>query len=77
MSFGHWPASSCIHICDLELPRSINVKYGVVCIPQYMPRIFTSNLSVFELFAKEATEEERAAIDRRIYCLTLEHQLFL
>lgn len=76
MNFGHWPANSCIHLVDLELPRSINVKYGTCTLPSRLPRIFTTNRFVEELFSGNATEEERAAIVRRIYILDYQTSLF-
>lgn len=50
MCFKHWPRSSCIHLLDLEHPRTINVKYGTVTIPAKMRRIFTSNESFENTF---------------------------
>lgn len=76
MNFAHWPPGACIHLCDLELPRSINVKYGVAEIPQRMPRIFTTNRVLYDLFSTNATEEERAAIERRVHIVNLFNKLY-
>lgn len=43
VSFTHWPRTAAIHLCDMENPRSINVKYGTVTIPMGTKRIITSN----------------------------------
>lgn len=67
MIFSHWPPNACIHLCDLELSRSINVKYGTITIPKQLPRIFTSNREFRTLFSTDATEGEWNAIERRCY----------
>lgn len=43
MDFRHWPRTSQIHLVDTNLPRSINVRYGVVHIPANIQKIFTAN----------------------------------
>lgn len=76
MSFAHWPASSCIHLVDIDQPRTINVKYGTVTIAPGTRRIFTTNLDLQSLFSKEASDEERKAIERRVLYLTFQDNLF-
>lgn len=49
MNFQHWPPNACIHLCDMELPRSINIKYGTKELRQGLPRIFTTNRNFSEL----------------------------
>lgn len=76
MSFRHWPPQSCIHILDVEHGRSINVKYGTITIPAGMKRIFTSNNEFDNIFSENGNENERAAMMRRVYLLTLFDSLF-
>lgn len=81
MSFSHWPAQSCIHLVDQELPRSINVKYGTVTIPQQTKKIFTSNKDSFiEIFCygekMSKTDDETNAIERRVHKVYIQNKLF-
>lgn len=76
MSFRHWPAQSCIHLVDIELPRSINVKYGTARIPAGMPRFFTSNKTFLEIFSENITDPEWAAIERRCHVIEITESLF-
>jgi len=76
MNFGHWPPNACIHLCDMELPRSINVKYGTVEIPAKMPRFFTSNKRFNEIWSSVICHEELAAVKRRCYELECYESLF-
>lgn len=76
MNFNHWPPNSCIHLCDMELPRSINVKYGTKEIPQYLKRIFTTNRPFNELWSKDCSLLELQAITRRCHCITFNNKLF-
>lgn len=76
MNFQHWPPTSCIHICDMDLPRSINVKYGTIEIPAGTPRIFTSNREFEEIWSKDCTFEEMNAIRRRCDITTFDEELY-
>ncbi|AIF71504.1 replication-associated protein [McMurdo Ice Shelf pond-associated circular DNA virus-2] len=76
MNFQHWPPTACIHLCDMELPRSINVKYGTVEIPANTPRIFTSNRDFEEIWSKDCTFEEMNAIRRRCDITTFDNELY-
>lgn len=62
MDFCHWPRTSQIHLVDKDLPRSINVRYGVVHIAAGVQKIFTANLRPFSM---------DAAIDRRLTVIDL------
>lgn len=62
---NHWPATSVIHLVDLELEAQINVKHGIICIPSCMKRIFTSNLSMDEWMPGTCNDEQKNAIRRR------------
>lgn len=62
---NHWPATSVIHLVDLELEAQINVKHGIICIPNNMKRIFTSNLCMDEWMPATCNDEQRNAIRRR------------
>lgn len=48
INFKHWPRESQISICDIEQPRTIHVRYGVVRIPAGTKKIFTSNVEIFD-----------------------------
>lgn len=76
MTFRHFPPQSCIHLTDLELPRSINVKYGTVQIRALLPRFFTSNRDFREVFSEHCSESEWAAIERRCFIHQLVHKLY-
>jgi len=76
MNFAHWPPNACIHLCDMELPRSINVKYGTVEIPANLPRFFTSNKPFNEIWSSVMCHEELAAVKRRCYELEFNEPLF-
>lgn len=58
MNFNHWPREAQICLLDTEMPTSIHVRYGVVQLPAYTKRIFTSNVDIFT---------EDPAIRRRIH----------
>lgn len=47
MDFSHWPRTSQIHLVDGDLPRSINIRYGVAKIPAGIQKIFTANYYPF------------------------------
>lgn len=76
MTFRHWPPQSCIHLLDLELPRAINVKYGIATLPSKLPRFFTSNRDFRGMFSEHADVAEWAAIERRIHSMEIYEQLF-
>lgn len=76
MNFGHWPPGACIHLTDLELPRSINVKYGTALLPQETPRIFTTNQQFNELWSDKCSPEQLKAIERRCEIIELWDKLY-
>lgn len=47
MNFTHWPREAQICLLDCEMPTAIHVRYGVVQLPAYTKRIFTSNVDIF------------------------------
>lgn len=47
MNFAHWPREAQIQLLDLEMPTAIHVRYGIVELPAYTKRIFTSNVDIF------------------------------
>lgn len=61
MDFHHWPATSVIHLLDMEEDSSINVKHGTAIIPSGTLRIFTCNAFPFPI---------HEAIQRRIKVVT-------
>lgn len=62
MDFHHWPRSTQIHLVDTDLPRTINVRYGVVHLPAHIQKIFTANSRPFL---------DDPAINRRIHLIQL------
>lgn len=76
MNFNHWPPNSCIHLTDLELPRSINVKYGTATVPAKLHRIFTTNRPFNELFSKDCSLLELQALQRRCHIIYIENKLY-
>ncbi|AXH74413.1 MAG: Rep catalytic domain protein [Expellivirus minnis] len=58
MSFMHMPREAQITILDMDNPRQIHVRYGIVQIPANLPKIFTCNVKIFE--------DDDAAIKRRM-----------
>lgn len=68
MSFSHWPRESVIHLCDLQNASGINIKHGVVELPAKVPRVFVSNVPIFN-------EDPTKAINRRIYYAHIETDL--
>ena len=76
MNFSHWPPNGCIHLCDMELPRSINVKCTTAKIPAFMPRVFTTNREFNELWSTNSSQEELNAIRRRCHVLRITEKMF-
>lgn len=72
IGFSHWPLESCIHLCDVALPRTINVKHGSVTIPAGKPRFFTTNREFTGLFPND----EWGALKRRTHVLRVRAPLF-
>lgn len=66
MSFSHWPRSACIHILDVKLQTTVNVKHSVVTIKAGTRRIFTSNLPFGNSFNfTDNGVTEKIALERR------------
>ena len=72
-SFMGFTIEDCIHICDIEMPRTINVKHGSVTIPSRLPRIITSNKPFVELFPADTA----GALARRVRVVTVSHRLWV
>jgi hypothetical protein len=71
VSFYHYPIQSQIHLCDVENPRSIHVRYGTVSLPKGVQKIFTCN--------EEPLNVTHEAVARRIklvYCRENDLALF-
>lgn len=47
MSFAHWPREAQITLLDCEMPTAIHVRYGIVELPAFAKRLFTSNVDIF------------------------------
>ena len=62
MSFKDWTRTECIHLCDWDEDRSIKCRYTDATIKAGTKKIFTSNLSWWEVFP----DDETRAIRRRI-----------
>ncbi len=59
------PSNAMIHICDWDVRRSLNVRYGTVSIPAFTRKIITSNQSPQEAF-RMYPDEHVSAIMRRL-----------
>lgn len=73
---SHWPATPVIHLLDWEEPSGINVKHGSVMIPAGTRKIFTHNCSFERWVPTAATEEQIAAMRRRIHVINIHTKLF-
>jgi len=73
---AHWPATPVIHLLDWEEPSGMNIKHGSVMIPAGTRKIFTHNLSFDRWVPKDATEEQIAAMKRRISVVNIHRSLF-
>lgn len=75
-AISHWPPAAAIHLLDWDEPRGINVKHGHVVIPPYTRKIFTFNDNFNSWCPKEASDDQRAAMRRRIMVFDLYNKLF-
>ena len=62
MSFAHLPRESVIHLLDWDEDREIHCRYRCAIIPKHTRKIFTSNLSLEQVFP----HDDSGAIRRRI-----------
>lgn len=69
LDFSHLHFSAVINILDMDTARSVHIRYTVAHLPRGLPRIFTTNKS--EIFGIQCTDEQRAAIDRRLNIVTI------
>lgn len=76
MSFKHWPPESVIHLLDMELPRTINVRYGTITIPKGTKKIFTHNNDNPYYEIDKIVDEQRDAIERRLNRVRVHNKLF-
>ena len=75
LNFSQWSAMTMLHLCDVESPYTMNIKYGSARIPAGMKRIFIVNDE--ELFwPKDIHPETKKAIERRIVRHTFYSNLF-
>jgi len=65
MDFSHWPVTAQIHLCDRQMPRAINRRYGTTLIPGGVQVSVTCNQRPFLW---------DPAIQRRLNMLTLPSQ---
>lgn len=56
MSFAHWPRTSCIHLLDWDMDRTIHMRYKNPKIPKHTRKIFTSNLPWQQVFPEDVYE---------------------
>ena len=66
MSFTHLPATSIIHLLDVENTRSIHCRNTNASIPAGMPRVFTIN-NLDQLFFDPESESQNDA-QKYNYC---------
>lgn len=75
MSFRHWPIEAVIHLLDIEVDRTINVRYGTVRIPAYTIKIFTHNTEN-PFYNHDANEEQKEAVNRRLQRVQVLNKLY-
>jgi len=75
-AISHWPPAAAIHLLDWDEPRGINVKHGHVVIPPHTRKIFTFNDNFNSWCPKEASDDQRAAMRRRVEVFDLYNKLF-
>lgn len=62
MSFNHYPATSILHLTDVQEQRSIHGRYNNSTIPKGMPRIFTSNGNIWPMMEDKVWEAFKARV---------------
>ncbi len=67
--------TSCIHLVDSELPRTIRVMYGSLTIQAGVKKIFTSNESLRDVMPV-MTDVHFAAISRRLTVMEVKSPMF-
>jgi len=68
MDFTNLTAEATIRLLDMERSRSVKCRYNNGTLPQYMPRIFTTNSQLTEedhIFPRGRNAKQQHAIDRR------------
>ena len=68
MSFAHIPREAAIHLCDMEEPSPVHIRYGIAILPARMPRILTTNLRFESVFP----QDDEGAIERRVFVWNLD-----
>lgn len=59
--FKHLPRSTQLQICDYDGQCQIHVRYGVACIPRFVPRLFCCNPGNEPFILDEAIQGRRLA----------------
>ncbi|AXH77422.1 MAG: replication-associated protein [Cressdnaviricota sp.] len=67
-NFSKWTVQDCIALCEIQDPRTINVKHGSVLVPAGVQKIFCSNVP----FAAVFPEDTAGAIASRVTIVHLD-----
>lgn len=73
---GHWPPTAVIHLLDWEEPSGIDVKHAHVVVPPGTRKIFTHNGAFDRWVPTSASEEQVAAMRRRVNVVNVHRPLF-
>lgn len=73
---SHWPTASLIHLLDWEEPSGINIKHGHVVIPPHTRKIFTFNDPFHTWIPQGTSEDQLAALRRRVHCVDVYSSLY-
>lgn len=76
MDFTHWPATSVIHLLDLETPSVIHCRYSNAIIPSGFPRLFTGNVDNPFYKGMETHQWHQEAINRRFTRLNYSEKMY-
>lgn len=73
---SHWPPTSVIHLVDWDEVTGTDVKHGYVIIPPHTRKIFTFNKCLDEWAPTHISNEQFAAVRRRLNVIEINTPLF-
>lgn len=71
-----WPPSAVIHLLDWDEPRGIDIKHSHVVIPAHTRKIITHNASFDRWVPEGASDDQVAAMRRRVNVVNIHSSLF-
>jgi len=72
----HWPPTAAIHLVDWDEVRGIDIKHGYVITPPHTRKIFTFNKCLDDWAPAGISNEQFAAIRRRVHEIEINQCLF-